>query len=143
MSASDAARQTVVDLMKRQSMGGRPELPADQKLPEERGAEALPLRTIYIDAESGRLVIGIDRTAEPARGQHERTLRSLLGGADFELRYVRIIRDACPDKKQDCRPLRGGVNTLNLELHRCKMLGCQGQDSGLARMTAGWKTGSR
>jgi hypothetical protein len=119
MSANDAARQTVADLMKRQSMGGHPELSADQKLPAEHSPEALPLRTIYIDAESGRLVIGIDSAAEAARSQHERMLRSLLGVADFELRYVRVIRDACPDKKQDCRPLRGGVRmngdaTLNL-----------------------------
>lgn len=82
-------------------------------------ATALPLRSAYVDEQSGRLVIGIDRVAESERATHERTLRTITGDADIEVHYVHVVRDACPNKKQECRPLRGGVRmnsdaTLNL-----------------------------
>ena len=92
---------------------------AHQALIAEHASAALPLRTAYVDAESGVLVVGLDRAARADHHAHERAIRAIAGGADFEVRYVSVLRDACPDKKQDCRPLRGGVRmngdaTLNL-----------------------------
>jgi hypothetical protein len=112
---SQQAHQAITEIMRRQAAG----LPGDGGLPPEHAAAALPLRVAYVEDETGRLVVGIDRAAQAGRAAHEQAVRAIAGDADLDIRYVGVARDACPDKKQDCRPLRGGVRmngdaTLNL-----------------------------
>jgi hypothetical protein len=119
MSHGNDPRHLIIDLMQRQEPESAVESAPDSPLPAEHDATALPLRTVYVDEESGGLIVGIDSATEAERTSHERTLNALLGGARFEVRYVTIMRDACPNKKEACRPLRGGIrvnsdNTLNL-----------------------------
>lgn len=107
------ASEAITEIMRRQSLDSSARLPADP------AAAALPLRMVYVDEESGALVIGLAEEAKSAREAHERVVRSLAGDADVTIKYVGIVRDACPGKKQDCRPIRGGVRmngdaTLNL-----------------------------
>lgn len=116
MNGNEEVHQRITELMRQQAIGGTEE---HSSLAAEHSPEALPLRTSYVAEETGRLVVGIDVEAESDRAAHQRALRSLGGGSDIEVRYVQVLRDACPDKKQDCRPLRGGVRmngdaTLNL-----------------------------
>ena len=119
MSGSHDAHQVVSEIMRQHALGASTGSGTEASLAAEHAPAALPLRTVYVDSESGVLVVGLDQSAQADRHAHERAVRAIAGGADFEVRYVSVRRDACPDKKQDCRPLRGGVRmngdaTLNL-----------------------------
>jgi hypothetical protein len=116
MSGNREAHEAISQLMKRH---GQSQSSGEAPLPAQLRPAALPLRTAYVDEDTGRLVIGLDGAAQAGRAEHERTLRDMLDTSDFDLRYVTVSRDICPNKKQACRPLRGGVrinsdSTLNL-----------------------------
>lgn len=108
MGQLDDGRDKITSLMIWQGQHDPKSLPAGlSTLPE--GAAALPLCLAYVDADSSRLVVGLDKTARGDTKVHQRIIRDIVGDLDLEVRYVAVERDACPHKKGDCRPIRGGV----------------------------------
>lgn len=70
----------------------------------------VPCSMLYVDEEERTLVVGLVPEAAADGPRHEADLREILGEEiPFRLDYARVVRDAAPSKKQDCRPLWGGV----------------------------------
>ena len=67
----------------------------------------LPLGMAYVDDEREELVVGL--AGERDREDAGRALRALLGDVPLRLSSVQVTRDDAPAKKEDCRPIWGGV----------------------------------
>lgn len=73
------------------------------------GDRALPLRIVYVDEAARQLIVGLEQESAAERGQHLRQLREIVGDIGLDVRYVTVGHDACPNKAQQCSPIRGGI----------------------------------
>jgi len=71
--------------------------------------DELPLATCHVDEEAKVLVVGLAAESAADAARHRPIVERLTGGAPVRLTYVRVVRDGAPSKKQDARPLWGGV----------------------------------
>ncbi|HWU88564.1 MAG TPA: hypothetical protein VN253_14880 [Kofleriaceae bacterium] len=69
----------------------------------------LPLATCHVDEAAEVLVVGLAAEAAADTARHVPLIEWLADGAPARLTYVRVVRDGAPSKKEDARPLWGGV----------------------------------
>lgn len=107
MNELAAGREKITQIMVEQSQAEHGDLPSGRNLAHE--ARELPLRVVYVDEAAQKLVIGLAEAAAEHSARHRDRLLSIVGDIDLELRYVKLESHACPNKKGECRPIRGGV----------------------------------
>src|SRR5262249_9112762 len=96
MSELEEGREKITRIMIEQAQAEHDALPSGGQL--SQAARELPLRTVYVDEQTGRLVVGLAEESIEHRAKHTERLRSVVGDLDLDLRYVRLDRQACPAK---------------------------------------------